>query len=157
MESADRPEGATPAAGGEPAATPVGSAGKVLPKRRVSERRVKVIGLVAVVAVVVIILLWGMVPAKILEIREVVGQASAMDGDEVSVKGIVTVWEPQSTNFTLTDPSDPALALLVTHHGAIPEGFGLNVTAVVKGTFHKDGTTYRFESDEIQIGCPSKY
>ena len=127
------------------------------PKRRYSEKRVKVFVLVAVVSVVVVILLWGMVPERIYEVEEVVDGEDSFDGKQINVKGVVTAWETDKSNFTLLDSNNANLSILVRHTGPIPEGFGINVTAVVKGVFHRDGDIHSIDSTEIQIGCPSKY
>lgn len=129
------------------------------PKRKVSEKQVKVIALVVIVAVLVTVLLWGMVPDKIYELREVEDRINELDGEYVSVKGVIVSWESGQSNFTLADTNDETKTILVTHTGPIPEGFGINATAVVKGTVHKSlGTvSITMKSDEIQIGCPSKY
>jgi cytochrome c-type biogenesis protein CcmE len=127
------------------------------PKRRYSEKRVKIVVLVAVVAVVVVILLWGMVPERIYEVKEVVEGEDSFDGEHINVKGVVTAWETDESNFTLLDSNNANLSIRVRHTGPIPEGFGINVTAVVKGVFHRNGGVHSIDSTEIQIGCPSKY
>jgi hypothetical protein len=109
------------------------------------------------VAVVVAVLLWGMVPDRIYEVRDILNDTGGLGDDVVNVKGIVTIWNNQSSNFTLADSNDPTRTLEVFHTGAIPEGFGINVTAVVKGHLRLVGGVYHFESEDIQIGCPSKY
>ena len=127
------------------------------PKRRLSSKQVKVLVIVAVVAVVVILLLWGMVPARILDAGQVVKDPSSYNGKTIYVKGTVVSWNMGSRNFTLADPLDRTVTLNVTHSGAFPSGFGLNVSAIVKGAFTMVGGVPRMESTEIQIGCPSKY
>ena len=125
--------------------------------RRFSQRRVKIGIVLLVVAVVVIVLLWGMVPERIYEVRETVDQMDDLEGEYINVKGVIVNWDTESNNFTLADSNDDNLTILVKHMGPIPEGFGLNVTAVIKGTIHLVGGKLRLDSDEIQIGCPSKY
>ncbi len=134
-----------------PAAPPAGKG------RRLSARRLRLIVVVAVVAVIVTILLWGMVPEKILEVREVLGDAAAYDGTVVQVKGTVRDWNATTGNFTLVDPSKETKVILVHYGGAFPEGFGENITVVVKGTFAITVTSYEMEASQIQVGCPSKY
>jgi len=128
-------------------------------RRKVSEKQIKVIVIVVVVAVLVTVLLWGMVPDKIYELREVEDRINELDGEYVSVKGVIVSWETGQSNFTMADTKDGSMTILVTHTGPIPEGFGINATAVVKGTVHKSvgGVSITMKSDEIQIGCPSKY
>ena len=125
--------------------------------RGISEKRIKVIAVVAVVAVIVIVLLWGMVPEKIYEIRDLADEIDDLRGIRVNVKGIVINWDSAGTNFTLADSKDENLTILVKHTGPFPEGFGINATAVVKGVVVSEGGQYKMDSDEIQIGCPSKY
>ena len=127
------------------------------PKRRYSEKRVKIIVLVAVVAVVVVILLWGMVPERIYEVKDVIDGEDSFDGEQINVKGVVTAWETDESNFTLLDSNNANLSIRIRHTGPIPEGFGINVTAVVKGVFHSNEGLHSIDSTEIQIGCPSKY
>ena len=126
-------------------------------KRRLSSKQVKVLVIVAVMAVVVIILLWGMVPARIIDAGQVVKDPTGYNGKTISVKGTVVSWNMGSRNFTLADPLDRAVTLNVTYSGSFPSGFGLNVSAIVKGTVTLVGGVPRMDSTEIQIGCPSKY
>ncbi len=126
-------------------------------KRKVSERQVKIIAVVVIVAVLVTVLLWGMVPDKIYELREVEDRIDELNGEYVSVKGVIVSWESGLSNFTLADTKDMNKTILVYHTGPMPEGFGINATAVVKGTLHKSSSSILMNSDEIQIGCPSKY
>jgi cytochrome c-type biogenesis protein CcmE len=125
--------------------------------KRFSQRRVKIAIVLLVVAVVVVVLLWGMVPERIYEIHETVDQIDDLEGEYINVKGVIVNWDTESNNFTLADSNDENLTILVKHSGPIPEGFGLNVTAVIKGTIHQSSGKLRMDSDEIQIGCPSKY
>jgi cytochrome c-type biogenesis protein CcmE len=125
--------------------------------KRVSEKKLKMIVVVVVVAVLVAILLWGMVPDRIYELREVHEKIDDLDGQEVSVKGVVISWEAGDNNFTFADTQDNNLTIEVTHTGPIPEGFGIEATAVIKGIVHKVDGQIRMDSEEIQIGCPSKY
>ncbi len=127
------------------------------PRRRFSERRLKVVIVLIVVAVIVIVLLWGMVPERIYEVREVADDLAGFEGEYINVKGVIVNWDTSSHNFTLADSNDDNLTMLVIHSGAIPEGFGLNVTVVVKGIISQAGGKLKMDSDEIQIGCPSKY
>jgi cytochrome c-type biogenesis protein CcmE len=127
------------------------------PRARLSSKQVKLLVVVAVVAVVVLLLLWGMVPERIYDVSDVVGSPGKYDGKTVSVKGNVVSWDMSSRTFTLADPNDGATTINVTHSGTFPSGFGLNVTAIVKGRFTGAGGVARMESTEIQIGCPSKY
>ena len=105
----------------------------------------------------VVILLWGMVPDRIFEVKEVVDGLDDHVGERINVKGVVSNWEIGMSNFTLVDSNNANLSIRVEHPGPIPEGFGVNVTVVVKGIFHRSEQTYSIDSDEIQIGCPSKY
>lgn len=148
---------AAPAATTADATCPPEVKGAGRPPRRLSTRRVRVLIVVAVVAVVVVVLLWGMVPDRIYEVRDVLDDPGGMGDGPINLKGIVTVWSNQSSNFTLADSNNQARTIEVVHSGAIPEGFGINVTAVVKGHLRMVGGIYHFESEEIQIGCPSKY
>ncbi len=125
--------------------------------KRISEKKLKIAVVIVVVAVLVTVLLWGMVPDRIYELREVHENIDEMDGEEVSVKGVVISWEIGKSNFTLADSNDNNLTIVVTHKGPIPEGFGIEATAVIKGMVHKGDDQIRMDSQEIQIGCPSKY
>jgi cytochrome c-type biogenesis protein CcmE len=132
----------------------------VRPKRTpkgISERRIKVIAVVAIIAVVVIVVLWGMVPERIYEVREAVTDLDSLEGSRINIKGVVVNWDSKESNFTLADSNNENLTILIHHSGPFPEGFGINATAVVRGILKKEGQDLRFESEEIQIGCPSKY
>lgn len=125
--------------------------------RKVTERQVKIIAVVVIVAVLATVLLWGMVPDKIYELHEVEDRIDDLNGEYVSVKGVIVIWESGLSNFTMADTNDMNTTILVSHTGPLPEGFGINATAVVKGTLHKSSNSILMDSDEIQIGCPSKY
>ena len=125
--------------------------------RRISQKQIKIIVVVVVIIVVVGVLVWGMIPEKIYELAEVLDDQDKFEDDYISVKGVVTEWNKSSDSFTLTDSNDETLTILVIHDGPFPEGFGINVTAVVKGTFKIASGNPIMESNEIQIGCPSKY
>jgi hypothetical protein len=127
------------------------------PRRRFSSKQVKVLVIVVVVAVVVVVLLWGMVPERIIDAGQVVKDPAGYKGKTIFVKGTVVSWNMGSRNFTLADPLNRAATLNVTYSGAFPSGFGLNVSAIVKGTINLVGGVPRMDSIEIQIGCPSKY
>jgi len=125
---------------------------------RISERHLRVAGVLVVVAMVMVLLFWGMVPETIYEVNEITSDATAYDGNEVSVKGVITGWDNSSHNFTLQDSFTEDTLIHVTHEGAFPEGFGYNATAVIKGRFDVMGSgVFHLSSQSIQIGCPSKY
>ena len=125
--------------------------------RRISMKQLRMIALVTVVAVIVIILLWGMVPERIYEVRNVYDEIDDVEGEYINVKGVVVVWEAGEKNYTLADTKNANLTIQVTHTGAFPEGFGLDATVVAKGIVKRADGNITMESDEIQIGCPSKY
>ena len=125
--------------------------------RRISRRQFRIIIVVIVVAVVVTVLIWGMVPEPIYEVREAIKDLDELEGKVVSIKGDVISWEAGDANFTLADTNDANKTILVEHSGPIPEGFGVDVTVVVTGKLRRDGDTYRMDSEEVQVGCPSKY
>jgi cytochrome c-type biogenesis protein CcmE len=131
---------------------PVESKGK-----RVSEKKIKVAVVIIVVAVLVAILLWGMVPDRIYELDEVLENIESLDGEEVSIKGVIVNWETGLSNFTFADTQNENITIEVNHAGPIPEGFGIEATAVIKGIVHKGDTHIWMDSEDIQIGCPSKY
>lgn len=137
MGGADAPEGKVP--------------------KRFSRKQVRIMGLVVIVAVLVAILIWSMVPEPIYEVEQVLDDPDSFDGERMNVKGVVVNWEAGNPNFTLADSDDGSLTIEVSHSGAIPEGFGNNVTAIIKGTFHAGSSVHRLDSEEIQVGCPSKY
>ena len=125
--------------------------------RRISRKQLRIIALVSVVAVIVIVLLWGMVPERIYEVRDVYDDIGDLDGEYINVKGVVASWESGDSNYTLADTKDSNLTIEVSHKGAFPEGFGLDVTIVAKGYVRDASGNITMESDVIQIGCPSKY
>jgi len=136
----------------------VGSASKSTSKpkgkKRFSEKHIKIIVVVAIAAVLLIIFFWTMVPEKVYEVNELSKQGS-MNGQEIIVKGVVQGWNMTQRNFTLHDSMDENITLLIAHDGAFPEGFGNNVTVIVKGIWRS--SKMMVESHSIQVGCPSKY
>ena len=128
-----------------------------LRSKGISSKQIRIGVVVAVVAVLVVILLWGMVPDKIYEVHQAVNDIDVLDGEYVSVKGIIVSWEIGSSDFTIADTNDENITIQVQHTGPIPEGFGINATAVVKGIIRKSTPVDKMDTDEIQIGCPSKY
>lgn len=123
--------------------------------RKISEKQIKLIVVVAVVIIVVGLLFWGMIPEKIYEISEIMKNKEDFDGKEFNVKGLVSNWNLSSNDFILVDSFNSDLSIDITHYGAFSEGFGNNVTIVVMGTFNT--SINHIESHSIQIGCPSKY
>jgi cytochrome c-type biogenesis protein CcmE len=128
-----------------------------LRSKGISSKQIRIGVVVAVVAVLVVVLLWGMVPDRIYEVHQAVDDIDSLDGEYVSVKGTIVSWETGSSDFTIADTNDANITIQVQHTGPIPEGFGINATAVVKGTIHKTEPMDRMKTDAIQIGCPSKY
>ncbi|MCK4970240.1 MAG: cytochrome c maturation protein CcmE [Thermoplasmata archaeon] len=128
-----------------------------LRSKGISSKQIRIGVVVAVVAVLVVVLLWGMVPDKIYEVHQAVDDIDSLDGEYVSVKGLIVSWEVGTSDFIIADTNDENITIMVQHTGPIPEGFGINATAVVKGTIHKAEPADRMKTDEIQIGCPSKY
>lgn len=123
--------------------------------RKISEKQIKIIAVVTIVVIVVGILLWGMVPEKIYDVSEILGNPEGFNGQEVNVIGVVGGWESSSHNFTLVDSKDKNLAINITYNMTFPGGFGNDETVVVTGVFWSE--TMHIESQKIQIGCPSKY
>lgn len=125
--------------------------------RRYSSKQIRIALIVIVVAVIAVILLWGMVPEPIYEVGSVLDDIDDLNGQYINVKGTVTNWEAGQSNYTLADSNDLNMTMEVTHQGAFPEGFGLEATIVAKGIVKKGEPSVKMNSDEIQIGCPSKY
>jgi len=125
--------------------------------RRYSSKQVRIALLVIVVSVIAVILLWGMVPEPIYEVGSVLEDIDDLDGQYINVKGTIVSWEAGQSNYTLADSNDGNLTLEVTHTGPFPEGFGMEATIVAKGIVKKGTPVVKMSSDEIQIGCPSKY
>ena len=123
--------------------------------RKISEKQIKIIVVIAIVVIVVGSLLWGMVPEKIYDVSEILDNPEKFDDKALSVTGIVDGWVLSSRNFTLLDANEKEFTIEVLHTGSIPEGFGVNKTVVVTGVFSV--ITEQIESKSIQIGCPSKY
>jgi cytochrome c-type biogenesis protein CcmE len=133
-----------------------GATGDKVPKRY-SRKQVRMVGIVIVVAVIAVILLWGMVPEPIYEVKTVIEDIDDLDGEYINVKGTVVSWESGLSNYTLADSNNENLTIEVSHNGAFPEGFGMEATIVAKGVVKKGSLVIKMDSDEIQIGCPSKY
>jgi hypothetical protein len=109
------------------------------------------------VVVIIIVLVWNMVPERIYEVSNVMDEIDDLDGEYINVKGVVVSWESGQSNYTLADANDANLTIEATHTSGFPEGFGLDATVVAKGIVKKGSSHISLKTDEIQIGCPSKY
>ena len=125
-------------------------------KRKITEKQIKLGVFITVVVVVAVILLWGMVPEEIYEVKQVTANPSKFDGKDISVKGMVKDWNI-TDEFTLVDQTDSSLTIKVDHTAAFPDGFTNNATVVLKGVFKIVDGENTIESWGMQIGCPSKY
>ena len=125
--------------------------------RRVSKKQVRFLAIIAVVVVIIIVLVWNMVPERIYEVSNVTEEIDDLDGEYINVKGVVVSWESGQSNYTLADTNDANITIEAVHTGGFPEGFGLDATVVARGVVKKSGISIELDSDEIQIGCPSKY
>ncbi len=123
--------------------------------RKISEKQIKIIVVIAIVIIIVGILLWGMIPEKIYEVSEILENPEGFDSRMINVTGVIAGWNFGSSNFTLVGSIDNNLSINVTHTGTFPGGFGTDETVVVTGIF--DSEKVHIESKSIQIGCPSKY
>ena len=103
--------------------------------RKISEKQIKIIAVVTIVVIVVGVLLWGMVPGKIYNVSEILGNPEGFDGRGVNVTGVVRGWSLFSENFTLVDSHDKSFTMNITHTRSFPEGFGNSETVVVTGIF----------------------
>jgi len=157
MDNETSPEEMESPTGDEVETTTDEEAPETLRSKGISSKQIRIGVVVAVVAVLVVILLWGMVPDRIYEVHQALDDIDSLDGTYVSVKGVIVSWETGSSDFTIADTNDGNITIQVQHTGPIPEGFGIDATAVVKGTIHKAEPADRMDTDEIQIGCPSKY
>ena len=123
--------------------------------RKISEKHIKIIVVIAVIIIVVGLLFWGMIPEKIYEVSEITNSKETFDGKDLNVKGIINNWNISTNNFTLLDKTNENLLIEITHTGAYPEGFGNGETIIVTGRYNS--STNHIVSKSIQIGCPSKY
>ena len=123
--------------------------------RKISEKQIKIFAVVTIVAIIVLVLLWGMTPGKIYDVSEILKDTNKFDNKELNIIGIVAGWKYPSSNFSLVDSRDEISAINITYNRAFPENFGNNQTVVVTGIFKSDMNN--IDSQNIQIGCPSKY
>jgi cytochrome c-type biogenesis protein CcmE len=127
------------------------------PKRkRFFSRRNKVLIVVAIVAIALIVVLWGATPPDYNEVEEIVTNSGKYIGDDVTVKGKVGNWTG-GKNFTLVDDKNASLAIFVVHENAMPEGFAEGKVVVVEGQLEEGESGLTIRSTKIQVGCPSKY
>ncbi|UCE39476.1 MAG: cytochrome c maturation protein CcmE [Thermoplasmata archaeon] len=127
------------------------------PKRkRFFSRRNKVLIVVAIVAIALIVVLWGAAPPDYDEVRDIVKNRGKYLGDEVTVKGKVGNWTG-GKNFTLVDDKNASFAIFVVHEKAMPEGFAEGKVVVVEGKLEEGEFGLTIISTKIQVGCPSKY
>jgi cytochrome c-type biogenesis protein CcmE len=125
-------------------------------RKRFFSRRNKVLLVVAIVAIALIVVLWGATPPDYNEVSEIVENSGKYIGDEVSVKGKVGNWTG-GKNFTLLDDKNASLAIFVVHETAMPEGFAEGKVVVVEGKLEEGESGLTIRSTKIQVGCPSKY
>lgn len=139
---------------------------KPMPKAR----RNKIILALAVIAVAMVILVWGwssqgryyITVSTLVDDVEAEGAIPAkyLDGS-IEVMGLVTGWyndtdSPSFRNFTLVDLDDVNKSVEVTMLGAFPPGFANNVRVIVKGEL--DSTLpLRIMGISVTVSCPSKY
>ena len=125
---------------------------------KITEKQIKLVIFLVVIAMVVILLVWGMTPTKIYEVSEIYDNPTSFENTkEISVKGLVADYQSGGGNFTLLGSQNANLTIQITHDRSFPEGFGEGETVVVTGFFSNDGSVYHIQSSAIQIGCPSKY
>ncbi len=127
------------------------------PKKKVTEKQIKLGVFIVVVVVIVGILLWGMVPEEIYEVHQVADDTAKYLDKEISIKGVVRDWNVSSDEFLLVDEGDNITFIHANHTTAFPDGFTNNAIVVLKGDFKEVDGEYVIESYAIQIGCPSKY
>jgi cytochrome c-type biogenesis protein CcmE len=125
-------------------------------KKRFFSRRNKVLIVFAIVAIALIVVLWGATPPDYDEVEEIVTNSGNYIGEEVNVKGKVGNWTG-GKNFTLHDDQNASLAIFVVHENAMPEGFAEGKVVVVEGTLEEGESGLTIRSTKIQVGCPSKY
>jgi cytochrome c-type biogenesis protein CcmE len=125
-------------------------------RKRFFSRRNKVLIVVAIVAIALIVVLWGATPPDYNEVNEIVTNSGKYIGEEVTVKGKVGNWTG-GKNFTLLDDQNASLAIFVVHEKAMPEGFAEGKVVVVEGILEEEESGLTIRSTKIQVGCPSKY
>jgi cytochrome c-type biogenesis protein CcmE len=130
-----------------------GEDGKVAKSKKRMSRRTKGVVIVAVViAVALVIGLWGTAPANYLSVNDVISHTDIYLNKTIEVKGIVEDWNSTANTFSLAD-GDKKINVTYT---TVPEGFNNGKDVVVKGTLI-DLPVLAIESQTISVGCPSKY
>jgi cytochrome c-type biogenesis protein CcmE len=121
-------------------------------KKRMSRRTKGVVIVVLVIAVALVIGLWGTAPANYLTVNDVISNSDSYKGKTIEVKGIVEDWNSTANTFSLADGDKKINVTYIT----VPEGFNNGKDVVVKGTL-MDLPVITIESQTISVGCPSKY
>ena len=125
---------------------------------RITGKQIKLVIFLILIGMVIVLLAWGLTPAKIYEVSEIYEHPSSFDNArEISVKGLVADYQVGASNFTLLGSQDANLTIQVIHDHPFPEGFGNAQTVVVTGTLTSSSGIFHIQSSAIQIGCPSKY
>ncbi|KXS43929.1 MULTISPECIES: cytochrome c maturation protein CcmE [unclassified Candidatus Frackibacter] len=94
-----------------------------------------------------------------LTIEEVLAQGKEVYGKPLKVSGLIIGesidWnaEELQLNFKIKE-KDGNEVMAVRYSGVRPDNFKEGVTAIVQGTFTKEGY---FKADKLMLKCPSKY
>lgn len=132
------------------------TAPKETPKRKITEKQLKMLVFVVIIIAMGAVLIWGMVPEDIYEVKQINEDPGKYLDKEIQIKGMVKDWN-MSDEFTLADSNDQTITIHANHTATFPDGFGNDETVVVKGLFTQVNGTYIIQSYSMQIGCPSKY
>lgn len=121
-------------------------------RRVLTRKKLGIIVAVVVIGVALVIGLWGMVPPEYLSVSDVLGNVDGHMNKSIEVKGLVNDWNSTAHVFNLTDGEND----LTVRYANLPEGFSNGKNVVVRGILREDDAPF-LESDEIVVGCPSKY
>jgi cytochrome c-type biogenesis protein CcmE len=125
------------------------------PKKGLSGKKKRILAVMVVliiVAVAIVVGLWGNTPVPYMTVSNVTYDSSEYLNEEIEIKALVEDWDSTGKTFNLTDEESSLVVSYVT----LPDGFNNGKEIVVKGILRDDGGLI-LEATEIIVGCPSKY
>jgi cytochrome c-type biogenesis protein CcmE len=125
-------------------------------KKKLSKKAIIIIVAIIVIAVIIIYAGWAMTGgASYPTVSEVIKDKSKYIDDQVEVKGTVKEDTIDTVNktFVITDDKND---LRINYTGVLPSNLVEGTDVVVKGILRETDILF-IESEEITVGCASKY
>lgn len=127
----------------------------------IRRRKLLIAGAVIAVAVVVIIWGWSTTGGSFVDVHVIVDSSTTSVPEKylgrIDIRGVVSGWSGgESLEFSLLDTEEPTKSIAVTVSGTVPEGFENGKTVVAKG-YLDETLPLHMNAIEITVGCASKY